>query len=306
MNNEQRLDAAKRCLWHALRRICPAYVVDDDNAATLRSIAQWMVADASNGIDPNRGLLLRGPVGTGKSDMMRGLSAAMTTAGGTGFPVVSVKRIVYEYSRSDERVEQGPSVVMRYAAIDHLCLDDLGTEEDGKHYGKTVSVIADLIAFRYDRWRTGHGITHITTNLDNAALCAKYDERTVSRLSEIVNVLAVPGADRRHAEGNTPRPVPRERLFDDVATDILPTEQAMERLAEIRATVDRAMKDRAEADQHERDNRPSRKETDLLAFKSGLLVLGGGDLRALLAENPAPQYAEAINAALRELETPEP
>lgn len=313
---DARLYAAKTALWRSLRSICPprsapdgtregGFEVDLHNATALAALSHWLVKAPFAGMDHHRGIFLRGPVGTGKSDLLRGLSRAIAIGGGEGFPIVAAKRIVYEFSRTDDRVEQGPTVVLRYSRMPMLAIDDLGTEEDGRHYGKTVNVIADLVAFRYDLWRQGKAVTFVTTNLTNAALSAKYDERTVSRLAEMMNVLEIGGPDRRQT--SLPSPVERPDLFaEESDSDALPKEEALARLEAIRANIDRMAEEKSAKTEEERAAKPTRAEEEILRFKASLVGKPVKELEELLAAPYVPQYRDAIRDAIREEQAQEP
>lgn len=208
----QRLQLAKNALFSACRFNSEGYTVDEFNKPALKLISHWLIGEdhielVDNGsgemvaysIAAGKGLLLIGGVGTGKTAMMRSVSYARVKGGGSGFVIANAIRIVKEYNQGGD--EGGDGVILRYASLPEMCIDDLAREEDGKHYGKVTNVISDIIALRYEHGRP----THFTTNADVQGLIAKYDERTVSRINEMASVLPLAGDDRRATASRQPR-----------------------------------------------------------------------------------------------------
>lgn len=217
---DQRLDLAFRALGASCRHYSKGFEVDDNNRQPLTLLKYWMIgehhkeaiADPSGkrteySIHPEKGILLMGGVGTGKTAMMRALSHAMNMGGGSGFKIANAIRIVKEYNSSDG----GDNVVLEYAHSGALCIDDLGAEEDGKHYGKITNVIADIIALRYENRHT----THFTSNSDTKALLDKYDERTLSRINEMASIIPLSGQDRRTGAMTVPHRRPNALFMPD-------------------------------------------------------------------------------------------
>lgn len=227
---EQRLQIAKNCLYSACRFNSEGYRVDEHNKPALILISHWLIRSqhiehvndgagemVAYGVVPGKGLMLIGGVGTGKTAMMRSVSYARVKGGGSGFVIANAIRIVKEYNQGDEG---GDGVILRYANLPELCIDDLAREEDGKHYGKVTNVISDIIALRYDHGRP----THFTTNADREGLLSKYDERTLSRINEMASIIPLGGDDRRATATREPRPEPM--LFMPEAP--MPTEEEIE------------------------------------------------------------------------------
>ena len=69
-----------------------------------------------------------------------------------------------------------------------FCFDDLGTESNGKHYGKEKNVMAEIILNRYDNQLHGH-CTHITTNLTAEHILEQYGSRVTDRMREMFNII---------------------------------------------------------------------------------------------------------------------
>lgn len=197
----KRLNRAKWKLWQALNDLQPAFAKDVHNLHAMTAVAHFLAKLPFGDLRVGQGLLISGPVGTGKTLLMSALDRASVMSGGPSFPVVNAIRIVKEYNRSDEGKTAdktgGDNVILRYAAMPLLTIDDAVKEEDGKHYGKVANVIDEIIALRYERWRRGECLTNMTTNGGPEDMTGRYDVRTVSRMVEMMGEVRLAGPDRR-------------------------------------------------------------------------------------------------------------
>ena len=94
-----------------MRTVTPDFMVDDSNCQLLSEIYQW-VWHKSDVLSGKKGILLYGPVGSGKTTILRGLQVYMAL----------INRLVYGCRRSDICFE------MRFGHGDSLTLFLQGTE----------------------------------------------------------------------------------------------------------------------------------------------------------------------------------
>jgi hypothetical protein len=180
--------------------------IDEHNAEIFENIFKYFTQDPSGLYDLNKGLMLQGNVGTGKSKFMELFRYNQKSS----YVIKSARTLVDEYC---EEKDGGPVLISRYSrlinnkAVDltfgqkeiGLCIDDVGTEREGMHYGTRMDVIQNLILNRYDRHHELAGKTHFTTNLTPSELEQKYGIRFRSRLNEMFNQIIFPETtpDRR-------------------------------------------------------------------------------------------------------------
>ncbi|WP_457617575.1 ATPase [Lutibacter sp.] len=139
-------------------------------------------------IDTNKGLLLSGPVGCGKTSLMKLLPYIAPHK--TNYEMIPTRNIVFNFNAS------GYEVLDKYNQTKNYCFDDLGVEPTGSHYAKECNVMGEILLSRYDLFTQtslsqSHRIkTHITTNLNAQELEKRYGNRVRSRLREMFNLIS--------------------------------------------------------------------------------------------------------------------
>ena len=82
----------------SMKSVSPAFTVDDSNRQLLKALYQW-IWGMPGMLDLDKGLLLHGPIGVGKSTLLKGLQnyaakIARYCIGGANHP------FAYQYCRS--------------------------------------------------------------------------------------------------------------------------------------------------------------------------------------------------------------
>ena len=135
------------------------------------------------GLDPAKGILFIGGLGTGKTTVFK----ECKKAGALRSTIVSCLAVRSEASKKD-----GLEAISRFETIRSVVFDDLGTEGACMAYGTRIEPVADIIMARYDNWKAGKiGHTHFTTNLSVDQLCDFYSPRVVDRLVEMCNIINI-------------------------------------------------------------------------------------------------------------------
>ena len=140
-------------------------------------------------IDLEKGILLTGPIGCGKTTLMN-LMKHLAPADNK-FSVKSCRDISFEF------IQDGYQIIHKYSngKLYHseprtYCFDDLGTENNLKYYGNECNVMAEILLSRYDLYISKKLQTHITTNLSANEIEKQYGNRVRSRLRELCNLIA--------------------------------------------------------------------------------------------------------------------
>ena len=136
-------------------------------------------------IDFNKGILLLGPVGSGKTSLMTLIRDFFPTS---FRPILkSTRQVSYEF------IKAGYEIIDQYGKSDKVfCFDDLGVENSLKHYGNECNTMGEILLTRYDQFIQFGTITHVTTNLNSVELEKMYGVRVRSRLREMFNLITFP------------------------------------------------------------------------------------------------------------------
>lgn len=181
--------------------MCYYFIGDEENF--LKKCRLLQVEDASI----NKGLLLAGNVGTGKTRLM---DLFRRNNRQVYFTRHAKNNIVDEFNKSggkNKEKEIPPEYLEPfklsindfttfYQPLAGLCIDDIGSERIKKDYGNTYNVIGDLIDQRHLNKYYGLFL-HGTTNLSADDLKIHYGERLLSRFNEMFNWIILEGPDRR-------------------------------------------------------------------------------------------------------------
>lgn len=140
----------------------------------------------------NKGLLLSGPIGCGKTSLMRLLNEFQPRC--NRYAIRSCRDISFEF------IKEGYEVIPKYSA--HTAkrstpltyyFDDLGTESNLKYYGNECNVMGEILLSRYDLFVSQKITTHLSTNLTAQEIEMYYGNRVRSRMREMFNLIAFEG-----------------------------------------------------------------------------------------------------------------
>ena len=140
-------------------------------------------------IDLEKGILLTGPIGCGKTSLMNLMK--YLTATEHKFFVKPCRDISFEF------IQDGYQIIHKYSngnleqsGARSYCFDDLGTENNLKYFGNECNVMAEIILTRYDSFIHNNTMTHVTTNLSASELEAFYGDRVRSRMRQMFNLIS--------------------------------------------------------------------------------------------------------------------
>jgi DNA replication protein DnaC len=70
------------------------------------------------------------------------------------------------------------------------CFDDLGAEQQIKHFGNDCNVMAEVLISRYEQFVENNSITHLTSNLSASEIEMLYGNRLRSRMRNMFNLIS--------------------------------------------------------------------------------------------------------------------
>ncbi|MFA9391835.1 MAG: ATPase [Prolixibacteraceae bacterium] len=156
----------------------------------LYKLLVYTIGDRENserlGLCLQKGIMLTGPVGCGKTSIMKLLRYFQAQQ--ERYILKSCREISYEF------ISKGFDVISKYSThnLDHpktWCFDDLGTEQNLKYYGNECNVMAEILLNRYELFIATGTVTHLTTNLSASEIETYYGNRVRSRMRQMFNLI---------------------------------------------------------------------------------------------------------------------
>ena len=179
--------------------------IDQDNKNVISALFYYFTGNEAqcekNMIDLNKGLFVIGNPGSGKSIMMQIFKI---------YTGEILKKNSFQYFNSAEIIDEvevsgiAPLEKFNYnfdgvKPVPITCyIDDISSKiEKVKHYGTEINVISELITMRYNIYQRYKKLSHFSSNIYPNEMTKIYDERIISRLNEMCNIIELSGIDRR-------------------------------------------------------------------------------------------------------------
>ncbi|WP_149304207.1 ATPase [Pareuzebyella sediminis] len=140
------------------------------------------------GIDIHKGLLLSGPVGCGKTSLMKLMKHIVPHQ--RPYEIIPCRNIVFGFNHI------GYKTIEDYGTSQFFCFDDLGVEPTGRHFGQDCNVMGEILLSRHELFIEDKRKTHATTNLNAQELEERYGTRVRSRMRELFNLVAFDRASK--------------------------------------------------------------------------------------------------------------
>lgn len=173
------------------------FKISKEDYPVINKIETWFVQDVVRAeqlnINLKKGILLSGPVGAGKTSIMK--IFRLLFAGTNPFIIKSCREITFEFSKN------GYEVIQKYSSHSYdtrkvpfrpitYCFDDLGVESNLNYFGDKSNIMAEILLSRYDQFIDKQMLTHITTNLSAREIENMYGNRVRSRMREMFNLIS--------------------------------------------------------------------------------------------------------------------
>lgn len=167
-------------------------IYETDYATIIKLIAYFMKDTKTCqelNLDTNKGIILTGPIGCGKTSLMKLMGRLSTN--NQKFVMKPCRDISFEF------IQDGYQIIHKYSngkvfqsEPRTYCFDDLGTENNLKYFGNECNVMGEILLSRYDLFISKKLKTHITTNLSASEIEVHYGNRVRSRLRELCNLIS--------------------------------------------------------------------------------------------------------------------
>ncbi len=162
------------------------FKIYNEDEVILYKLCIYFIKDSEackkQNIDIDKGILLTGPVGCGKTSLMKLLRHIVPHH--KPYKIIPCRNTVFSFNHL------GYKTIEDYGNDKFYCFDDLGVEPSGRHYGKDCNVMGEILLSRYDLFLKNKIKTHCTTNLNAQELEARYGNRVRSRMRQLFNLIA--------------------------------------------------------------------------------------------------------------------
>lgn len=179
------------------------YTIDADNENVVKNLCCYFAEDKRFQGKLDRGLLLYGTVGVGKTSIMDFFTSNQKAS----YIMTSCRQVETAYATEGNEGLQKYFSHYQANTLNSFgqrergfCFDDLGTEPPvTKYYGTDKAAMTEVILNRYD-FGLPFTATHITTNLKAGELESRYGTRAVDRMREMFNFIEFTGEKSRRAK----------------------------------------------------------------------------------------------------------
>jgi len=163
-----------------------AFKIYEEDRAIILKLCHYFIKDKENcdknEIDLEKGILLSGPVGCGKTSLMLLLKYIVPLQ--KPYILIPSRNIVFGFNHI------GYKTIEDYGCRQLFCFDDLGVEPIGRHYGKDCNVMGEILLSRHELFVNHQIKTHATTNFNAEELEDLYGNRVRSRMRQLFNLVA--------------------------------------------------------------------------------------------------------------------
>jgi hypothetical protein len=169
------------------------FKIHEEDHEIIFKLIVYFIGDKQNaqklGIDLQKGILLTGPVGCGKTSLMNLMRFIPPPE--RNHIIKSCRDVSFEF------IQEGYEVIWRYSRLSFnnsrpkiYCFDDLGTEQSLKYFGNECNVLGEILLSRYEYFVSHDMVSHITTNLSASEIENFYGSRVRSRFRELFNLIS--------------------------------------------------------------------------------------------------------------------
>ena len=161
---------------------------------TIYKLIIYMIKDHKNAlkeqIDLSKGILLSWPIGCGKTSIMHLIRPFASPL--CDYKIKTCREISFEFAKGGFNAVNKYTLKQNYQSrLAGYCFDDLGAEQQIKHFRNDCNVMAEVLISRYEQFVENSSITHLTSNLSASEIEMLYGNRLRSRIRNMFNLISI-------------------------------------------------------------------------------------------------------------------
>jgi energy-coupling factor transporter ATP-binding protein EcfA2 len=162
------------------------FMLYKEDREILYMLSNYFIKDDNNcqryGIDIQKGLLITGPVGCGKTSFIKLLPYIIPFE--KVYVTIPTRNVVFSFNHI------GFKTIEDFGHSGFYCFDDLGIEPSGRFFAQECNVMGEILLSRYELFVKHKIKTHVTTNMNSEEIEERYGPRVRSRMRSMFNLIA--------------------------------------------------------------------------------------------------------------------
>jgi DNA replication protein DnaC len=162
------------------------FIADGNASYLFNYLFKYLTEDENFEGDLDKGILLVGNYGVGKTLIMTAFCNMVTSLGNKRISVIHSKKLIIDIGRNERSFQNYSKGI--------LCIDDLGKEPTTiNNFGTVTNPMEDLITARYEN----NALTFATGNLSMESYERNYGGSISDRMKAMFNVISITGKSKR-------------------------------------------------------------------------------------------------------------
>jgi len=171
-------------------------IEDSELQDIYKNALLYFRGDERSSWDLTKGIFAVGGTGSGKTIFFEIFKRYTLSLNANSF--VKAKQLKIIASVAKEGINEVEKFIKDGTKPIILYIDDFGSGNSViNHFGTNFDVLDELMQGRYDEFIYSGALTHLTTNVMPSEFKEKFNERIVSRFSQMFNVVLFPNNDYR-------------------------------------------------------------------------------------------------------------